>query len=596
MVESLLLANWSSYFYGVLALAIALALPGVVLVRFLKPAHGFEEALLSLVLSVSLVYAFGLLASFAGVSPKNHTGVLLGLGLTAAVFVIWQSRSTLRDSSMAISDLVWLLVALGILSFAFGPIWSKNPLIFTGTDAIASWNPWAKIWASGRIPVGAYGYPQLVPVTWSVPYWFMDGPGEFFARAIYGLMVVLPVLFAGCVLLTETPLVGLLALLTFALPIGLSADDWLAGSITEGYPDWIGASFVAGGIMLLAPKFNLRQENPGGRDRSTLAMAMFSAALSVKLVCGLFAIALLVGSFVSAKRGQNSLGWKKVAVQGAILVVFIGLYLLFFSQVINAGLPPFASKDGILQQLAHAYDLIGNSFGTWTLIAIASAALLSIRASTTAKLLMLAVVIGLSIWVRTTAYDMRAALPFLLGGTVMAALMLGTWLNGHLAHRTNFAPALFAHRIAIPFAALLFIAILASTAPLARPNARLQTLHISSQMQRIGLGEEWHNAMIGYMSAGCNIISSYQTVWRIDAFFPYRPQLKLSDQHSPGFIDLISAARAAPCFVIIIADEAYYGPYSPELKAALDDLNQGPTEERKKDGWRMIIIRKAPAS
>jgi len=64
--------------------------------------------------------------------------------------------------------------------------------VFETWDAVASWNVWAKEWASIGFPSRTLFYPQLIPANWSLSYVLMGTTQiQFFAKAIMPLFSLL---------------------------------------------------------------------------------------------------------------------------------------------------------------------------------------------------------------------------------------------------------------------------------------------------------------------------------------------------------------------------------------------------------------------
>jgi hypothetical protein len=177
------------YLNGLLALFCIFVLPGAILVRAfdipnfpLRMLVGLLSSLIANHFLVTLIAAlhlnpqatyrvvfFSLIVVWACLSVTD----MLGL---RAPFGLHHGRAVARTS-----DLLCLVASSALLWFAYRDAWASWPNIFADGDVAVSWNRWAEIWAAGRFPTAAFGYPQFVPTIWAVTYIFTGSVEQYFA-------------------------------------------------------------------------------------------------------------------------------------------------------------------------------------------------------------------------------------------------------------------------------------------------------------------------------------------------------------------------------------------------------------------------------
>jgi len=87
--------------------------------------------------------------------------------------------------------LITLLLAFDRMGWLFGVFRDNLGTVFDGWDAVFSYNRWAEVWFSGRIPLDSRFYPQLIPINWSLTYVFMsESTVQLFAKSIMPLFML----------------------------------------------------------------------------------------------------------------------------------------------------------------------------------------------------------------------------------------------------------------------------------------------------------------------------------------------------------------------------------------------------------------------
>ena len=188
-------------------------LPGALLLRVFGLRFGsLGSPVACLAFSGLANYLFVLLTVACGV--YNHW-VALGLFVFELLLGIWLWRDSRRallaadclDTASAMSDKAWrsvaeflasaksskafssfaLLAALVSLFIAFLGFLDSTGSIFDAWDAVLSWNRWANDWLAGSYPEWTNGYPQLVPVNWSLCYMIQGDSLQFVPKMTVGL-------------------------------------------------------------------------------------------------------------------------------------------------------------------------------------------------------------------------------------------------------------------------------------------------------------------------------------------------------------------------------------------------------------------------
>ena len=91
----------------------------------------------------------------------------------------------LKKLTSSIFNLIFFVLAVSVLWWAFRLFLNYLGSIFDAWDSINSWNQWALTWASGHVPLYTHDYPQLIPAHWSLTYVFMGNTKiQFFAKAL----------------------------------------------------------------------------------------------------------------------------------------------------------------------------------------------------------------------------------------------------------------------------------------------------------------------------------------------------------------------------------------------------------------------------
>ncbi|MGD9152124.1 MAG: hypothetical protein PVG30_00485 [Gammaproteobacteria bacterium] len=190
------------FLLGILALIQICFLPGFILLVYLRDAGGvIKTGLVSFALALVINYFVVLIAVLFHIYSPVLLYLLFFIEVIACV-CLWKygyfnnlsKSSEFLTGSIRDLQFVFLLV---ILYYGFYYVVNPFSPIFAFSDSVFRWNKWALIWSHGKIPVGSWLYPQLLPVNWSLSYVFTAGKIELFAKWMVGLfpLAILFILF-----------------------------------------------------------------------------------------------------------------------------------------------------------------------------------------------------------------------------------------------------------------------------------------------------------------------------------------------------------------------------------------------------------------
>jgi hypothetical protein len=155
-----------------LSLLQLLVLPGLLLHRLLGlRLRGLESTVGIVILSLFGNYV---LMHALMVAPLLRTVHLPWIVAAETVALGIAYRDRLRDTvRVPLIGLGLMLIGLALLAWLVGP---ELPSVFTGNDAVLSWNRWALSWAADQAPERTVMYPQLVPILYAVVYLLVGDP------------------------------------------------------------------------------------------------------------------------------------------------------------------------------------------------------------------------------------------------------------------------------------------------------------------------------------------------------------------------------------------------------------------------------------
>ena len=190
---------------------------------------------------------------------------------------------SLKKLTQSIFNLIFFVLAVSVLWWAFRLFLNYLGSIFDAWDAINSWNQWALTWASGHIPFSTHDYPQLIPANWSLTYVFMGNTKvQFFAKALM-LSFTFLILLLSVDLGLQTNKSGFLigTVLTYLL-----LKKFLLPELTNGYVDIAVAYFALLTIHGLVQLLNTPDE--AQRPVLLVLSAVFAGRAAMTKQSGLY--------------------------------------------------------------------------------------------------------------------------------------------------------------------------------------------------------------------------------------------------------------------------------------------------------------------
>jgi hypothetical protein len=223
---------------------------------------------------------------------------------------------------MAFSSLWW------ILKFW----WNSLGSVFSMWDPVVQWNGWALQWFQNKIPLNTHLYPQLMPVSFSIPYVFMGSSQlQLFTTGFMPLFTVF-ILFIMFDLGVRERKIGYF--------IGLVITRYIIKKfyflhISEGYVDLPLAFFSLISVYCLLLAENEQREDV--LKRTLWLGAIFTAGASMTKQSGLYLFALypiLIYFIVLKKNKDFEIKEKlKIALIPSLILLIIVLPGYAFAQI-----------------------------------------------------------------------------------------------------------------------------------------------------------------------------------------------------------------------------------------------------------------------
>ena len=307
-------------FLGILALIQILFLPGILVMKVLKPGGGLLQKFIYIV-GISLILNF--LLVFLLTALHIYLQPIMLVVLAAEIGgVLFLYRSTLKTPLRETFESVWervnvslrkllepeadpkknnslftlfrkyaLIVSAFIAVTALvhmGQVFLQNiPSVFNTYDAIVSWNQWGTEWAQNAFPMGTEDYPQLGPSMFSLTYVIIGSlKVQFFAKALMPLFLALMMLMFFDLGL-EKPSFGILLGVEI---VYLTVKHFVGEYITDGYMDIPLAFFAFLGIYALLKSRQALIERE--KMVNILLGFFFAAGAAVTKQAGLYMLAI----------------------------------------------------------------------------------------------------------------------------------------------------------------------------------------------------------------------------------------------------------------------------------------------------------------
>jgi hypothetical protein len=375
------------FLLGTMALFQSMVLPGVLILKRLKFSGSFIQRL-------SYTVGLSLVTTFCGIFLLT----LLGLYKQAVVLVIfaiqvaglfWVYRPELgkpvvpalaqtwnrfvhsiRDFVLPISEaeprplkrltqsilnLIFFVLAVNVLWWAFRLFLNYLVSIFDAWDAINSWNQWALTWASGHVPLYTHDYPQLIPAIWSLTYVFMGNTKvQFFAKALMLSFTFLTLLLSvdlGLRTKKSGFLIG--TVLTYLL-----LKKFLLPELTNGYVDIAVAYFTLLNFHSLVQLLDTTDE--GQRPVLLVLSAVFAGGAAMTKQSGVFIFLLYfplvyLGILRPLYAGQFRPLLKPVLLAGTIAAILALPWYIFKFIAFQMGLDR-PQVQTLIQVSSNTYD------------------------------------------------------------------------------------------------------------------------------------------------------------------------------------------------------------------------------------------------
>jgi hypothetical protein len=508
----LYLKLWSSLMF-------VLAVPGFIFARMLIIGRS-ENSAPAAFIAISLACTC-LIMTYATLFGFSAYAFFLCV-VTAAVMVTLYDIARPRASAADLYSLRALaagLIAGALLVGCFWFFWRITPAVFPGSDTIATWNKWAKIWASGQFPVQAYGYPQLVPALWGSIYIWLGDSIQYGPTYLFILLLVVPPVAATMWSGEHNPILACWMVGVYGAFV-VHFRGWLGSTVVASFPDWLVVAFIVSALVIAAPRlFDASSRQSDDSFALIIAQVYLCAAASIKPLAGLLAVALLLSSALLRLKSARSDLKRSIIVQVLVVALAVATFLTYYVQVVNAVVLPAPKSAGFVSQIVYGAGFVGKAvfpiflvLSLWGLAATASSRHLWPFS--------LACVVGFAIWARTASYDLRNVLPFLIASILFGVCGVAKAIQDHrLSSRIAgriLVPA--ERRITIPtYVTLLAFGMIVAVAtlPLMKSDDEIRNAFLKGN-RAIGLGSKINAMAIAAAKKGCWIGTNVADLHNLD--------------------------------------------------------------------------------
>jgi hypothetical protein len=328
--------------WSALALAQVAFLPGYVVTRWLRLDDGFAKTWVSS-FGISLVvnYHLTLLLTSAGLYGRPAVCAVIALEILALSRALRtrgaRARSGAIDSPLTrflcpegdgagggVSIFRLSLFFVGIAPILYFATFLPGAFttVFSGHDALVSWNRWAMDWMNGRFPTWTMHYPQLIPANWSMLYAIVGNELQFLPKGLSVLFPATTVLMLVDLGLRKSRAEFMLA----AALTGVLMSESGGRFIASGYADLPIAFFGLAPIYLLSCA---RGEDDGSRVRAHVVAAticVVGCGLTKQAGAYLAAVFPLILFLFLRNRFRATAGMRilpTVAVVACVVLLFI---------------------------------------------------------------------------------------------------------------------------------------------------------------------------------------------------------------------------------------------------------------------------------
>ena len=489
-----------------LSLVFALAIPGFAFARMLITggAANCRPAVIVAV-SVACTYLIVSYATFFRIPIFATLLCIVGMAALVALYDLVRPRKAAADL-YTLRALAIGLIACVTLIGCFWVYWRTTPVVFLGSDTVASWNFWTVEWAAGRVPMFAYGYPQLAPAIWASTYVWLGDTIQYGPTYLFILLLILPPAAAAMWSGERNPI---LALWMIAIYGGFVAHfkGWLGGTLLVSFPDWLVVSFIASALIIAGPRL-LNQSSRQNDDALALTTAQvyLCAAASIKPLAGLLSIAALAATALLRYRSARADLNRSIAVQLLAVGLAVATFVAYYVQVKNAVVLPAPKPTTFAGQIVYGLEFVGKSvFPLFLLLSVWGLVVTAFHPSLWP--FSVACAAGFAIWARTASYDLRNVLPFLIASSLLGVCGVAKTIGGRTLVKAAAERLLLpADRkiLAPPLVTLLVfgVIVLLATIPLMKSDDEIRSAFLRDN-QAIGLGTQINTMAIEAAKDGC---------------------------------------------------------------------------------------------
>ncbi len=332
--------------------------------------------------------------------------LLIGLALIAV-------RPPKLDLTLRLPAILILVLSLLFLHAHFADAFLS---VFTGHDAVFSWNRWANDWYRGALPEFTMIYPQLIPANWAAIYAVNGAPLEILARTIMPLFALLTAL--AFLRTNESRLVQVVGAVLCVFLVDTYFSRWLS----TGYVD-VAVMFMSWSALSIGYSLDSQRSIRSQRTEMVLA-SMLAAAASLTKQPGWLAVCFLQTIYFAgfANRATRSDWWVILSPAVVAGVVSLPWYAGKFLEV-QAGterdilshlLTDVHQGRSFVEKLAFSYAILTAQLHHLVLASLGMVALGSTFVSGLARLNLLFATVTLIVWAALFGYDVRnlaVALP-----------------------------------------------------------------------------------------------------------------------------------------------------------------------------------------
>jgi hypothetical protein len=445
------------FILGSAAVIQAAFLPGFLLLRCIRIGDGFLKSLvysfaLSLAFNHVLVFALALLRWY---TPFTMYSVF-GTELILVALLCWRDRSrpfldVLRGDAdrfrILLEDIshqppalrfflrLGLVCSFAVVSLCAFAVVYNAVTVFDKWDAVVAYNRWASVWGRNEIPHDTRGYPQVLPIAYSITYVFLGSTEvQFFARVLPALFPLMMLLGSLDLTLRQKDATYLLGTAFAVLLLLILLKDLMF----SGYADAPVASLALISFCMLMEAGRYRASDVRLRHWLVAGLSM-GACASTKTpgfipVLAFPVLAVALGHATEDRSAARPSVADITAALLAMLVVVLPwqLYQHDSAQLGVNMYGPIHQGRAYVQRLLYAASLLREALGPVTLLFVAAGTVLGVifdrRWRWIFVLLALPLVLAWALWASYDARNISVAVPFIglvsAGGVILVVARL----------------------------------------------------------------------------------------------------------------------------------------------------------------------------